>query len=498
MWFDRTARLDYHGESHRLDVAVPNRVVADWIDRNFREQLCRAATEEVGQQVALTLHIDPRRFVGVADIELAAPQALHAPAAPGPQPNPNARPTHSRRPHSPTPPRDGDRQLRYSLDDFIVGPSNEIAYNAAIQLVDEGQSGKSSVNPLFIHGGVGLGKTHLLQGICRRFKELHPDARILYTTGEKFTNEYLASMGARTQDQFRQRIRRLDLLAIDDVHFLAGKEKTQQEFMHSFDEIDLSGARVVMASDNPPKQIKQFSAALVSRCVRGLVAEVRSPDTTTRVRIVRALAQRRGLTLLESVLAVLASRCQGSVREIEGTLAKLHMLANLADGRVSGGDVAAALESRVPEATPGTTPVTVGHALVNRLLDNHKEPVSKRITFERILDVCCEQLHVTRQQVLGSQRVKPIVLARSLVIYLARQLTTMSYPEISSAIHKNSHSTIIAADRKITEQLSDNATLHPIAPSHGTPGGHGTAGGDTELIPLSQLVDRIKQAILRG
>jgi len=500
MWFDRSARMNYHGDTQQLRVAVPNRVVADWIDRNFREQLTRAAADESGEQVAISLYVEPGAF----GAEFAATSQAAAAAMTAPKSDAIASTGNSKRSkHAPartasqsfqsssqssknSVPRSSaadDRQIRYSLDDFVVGPSNELAFSAAHQLVEHEHG---AVNPLFIHGGVGLGKTHLLQGICQLFRERKPDARILYTTGEKFTNEYLASMANRTQEQFRQKIRRLDLLAIDDVHFLAGKEKTQQEFLHSFDEIDLGGARVVMASDNAPKQIKQFSAALVSRCIRGLVVEVRSPDTPTRIRIVKALAQRKGLTLLESVLAVLASRCQGSVREIEGTLAKLHALANLTDGRLQSPPTAPLFEQQEDATMPVGNTAPIGHALVNRLLSGEQSPVKKRINFERILEVVCDQLHVTKAQVLGSQRVKQIVLARSLVIFLTRQLTTMSYPEISSAINKNSHSTIIAADRRITEQLTDDTPLM-------------TQGSmDTDMIPLSELVERIKQEILRG
>jgi len=495
MWFDRSARLQYRssGDDRQLDVAVPNPFVLDWIDRHFREELCRAAAEEVGNPVALLLHIEPQSFgvgagmIGVPapDVALAAGAAqlpvVAAAKADRPASSPRSAGKHTPRAASQG---KGDRQLRYRLDDFIVGPSNELAYSAAQQLVAEEHA---SVNPLFIHGGVGLGKTHLLQGICQKFQELHPNARILYTTGEKFTNEYLAAMGARSLDKFRQRIRRLDLLAIDDVHFLAGKDKTQQEFLHSFDEIDLGGARVVMASDNPPKQIKQFSVALVSRCVRGLVVEVNPPDTSTRVRIVKALAERRGMTLLESVLGVLAGRCQGSVREIEGTLAKLHALANMTEGRLSKGDVAAVLEGRAPSTGSidmAAAPAPIGHAVLNQLFASQTAPPRKRIGFDRILHTVCEQMNVPVQQVLGSQRVKPVVLARSLVIYLARQLTTMSYPEISVAIKKNSHSTIIAADRRIAVQIAEDEPLG--------------VGGELELIPLSQLIERLKQAILKA
>ena len=465
MWFERSARMAYADGDHALRVTVPTRIVADWIEEKFRQELVRCAVEEVGQPVDVSVHVDAAAFPAEAGNDAAT---LGSAAAPGPRAEGSA-PGRMSAPRIGRP-RRGDsaaRAIRYKLDDFVVGPSNEMAFNACHQLVDQEQP---TVSPLFIHGGVGLGKTHLLQGACAAFQEKHPDARILYTTGEKFTNEFLAAISNRSLDQFRRRIRRLDLLAIDDVHFLAGKEKSQQEFLHSFDEIDLSGARVVMASDNHPKLIRQFSAALVSRCVAGLVAEVKQPDTTTRLRIVKALAERRGMSLLESVIAVLASRCSGSVREIEGLLTKLHLMSGVAS-------------PPSPQKPAVEDSGVIGHSLVNRMFQAQDQAPRRRVSFDRILDVVSDQLHVTRAQILSGQRVRHIVLARSLVIFLARQLTTMSYPEISTAINKNSHSTIIAADKRIAEQLSENAVL-------------GT-GLDAEMIPLSELVERLKQAILR-
>ncbi|MEX2215862.1 MAG: DnaA/Hda family protein [Phycisphaeraceae bacterium] len=479
MWFERSARMAYTDEDHQLQVTVPTKVVADWIEAKFRDALLRCAMDEVGSPVDLSVCVDAAAFPteNEGDSRQRSGAATAAAAhSPGDHASPRTyRASHQRwRGH-----RDENaRTIRYQLDDFVVGPSNELAFNAAHQLVDQEQP---TVSPLFIHGGVGLGKTHLLQGACAAFRARNPDARILYTTGEKFTNEFLAAIANRSLDVFRKRIRRLDFLAIDDVHFLAGKEKSQQEFLHSFDEIDLSGARVVMASDNHPKLIRLFSAALVSRCVAGLVVEVKQPDTATRIRIVKALAQRRGLSLMESVIAVLASRCTGSVREVEGLLAKLHALAGMGNAPKA-------------DATPtGAGPQVIGHGLVNRMFQAQDQAPRRRVSFDRIMEVVAEQLHVTRAQILSSQRVKHLVLARSLVIFLTRQMTTMSYPEISYAIHKNSHSTIIAADRRIAEQLNSNAAL-----STGGAGSTDETGGGIEMIPLSDLVDRLKQAILRA
>lgn len=456
MWFKRSARLDYLNDDRQLQVSVPNRLVAEWIDRHFRADLQRAAREAVGNDVALNLCVAPDQF-----------EEAQEAAQPRSHPRRDGRRDRASKRRSPA--RSGRATLRHSLDEFIVGPSNHLAYNAALQLVNDEHS---RVNPLFIHGGVGLGKTHLLQGACHEMRHLAPDARVLYTTGEQFTNQFLASMRSGSLDRFRKRIRRLDLLAIDDVHFLAGKEKSQQEFLHSFDEIDLSGARLVMASDNHPKLIREFSAALVSRCVRGLVVEIKPPDTATRIEIVKALAQRRGISLLETVVAVLASRCQGSIREIEGTLAKLHALANLMDQHRDG------------SGANGKTGHPIGHALLNRLFESQSRYPARPVTFDRILEVVSEQLQVHRARILGAQRVRAVVLARSLVIYLARHLTGMSYPEITTALNRTSHSTVIAADRRIHDQLTDDAPI--VLP------------GEVEGLPLSDLVERLKHTIQRG
>lgn len=464
MWFDHTARFSYSEDDRRLQVAVPNRFVADWIGRNFEDALRRAAADEMGQQIDLLVEVKPDLFGDTqptaALVEASPPQGLALPPA-------RARGA------------EAAPASRHRLEDFIVGASNELAFAAAQRLVEDEHH---PTNPLFIHGGCGLGKTHLLQGVCRRMLDRHPDARVLYATGEQFTNDFLAAMRANKLEAFRKKIRRLDLLAVDDVHFIANKAATQQEFLHSFDAIELGGARVVLASDSHPKLIRQFSEALVSRCVRGMVVEIRPPDTATRARIVRALAHRRGLCLLETVIDVIASRCNGSVREIEGTLTKLHALSTLTQQRRGVSEGASEGLSGGGGTSGAGEPI--GHALVNHLFDVEVAQAPRRIVrFDSILSVVALELGVARPLILGNGRHQHAVLARSLVIHLARQMTTMSYPEIAAAMGRRNHSTIITAAQRIEKQLLENLRV--------------TMPATMEQLPLAELAQRLRHAIAR-
>lgn len=508
MWFDRSAMLDYRDHQRELEVAVPNQFVADWISKNFTTHLQNAATHELGHGVTLDILVQPERFAGLFEATSVgnggnngnnnnssnhngspanAATVVMEPAALSPN-RPSQRPTQrtGQPTNMPEHRRASRSALRHHLDNFIVGPSNELVYAAACRLGDLEQS---QASPLFIHGGCGLGKTHLLQGICTRVLDNNPDARVMYFTGEAFTNEFLSAVRSNNVAAFRNKIRRLDLLAVDDIHFIANKQATQQEFLHCFDAIDLGGARLVLASDNHPKLIKQFSEALVSRCVRGLVVEVRSPDAVTRARIIRAIAARRGINLMDSVVEVLASRCSGSVREIEGLLTKLHALASLtprhASPVVEGVDALGNYSNSSGINLSGEVTGGIGHVLVNQLFAAEMSHAPRHaIRFDTIMDVVSKHMGVPRALISGSGRKQALVLARSLVIHLTRQLTNMSYPEIAAAMGKGAHSTIITADQRIISQMaSDKKVLVPET---------------MEELGLLDLVDRLKLAIQKA
>lgn len=506
MWFDRSALLDYREHEQELEVAVPNRFVAEWISKNFDSHLQAAAENELGHSVTLNIQVQAHRFDGLADSQAVASSVGRDTSKGKTSSHQNdgkagvslkpvvSKTTISRRSGAVDMPehrRASRTALRHHLDNFIVGPSNELVYAAACRLGDLEQS---QATPLFVHGGCGLGKTHLLQGICRRVLDQNPEARVMYFTSEAFTNEFLAAVRSNNVASFRNKIRRLDLLAVDDIHFIANKQATQQEFLHCFDAIDLGGARVVLASDSHPKLIKQFSEALVSRCVRGLVVEVRSPDAVTRARLIRAIAAKRGINLMDSVVEVLASRCSGSVRDIEGLLTKLHALAGLSPRHTSPArEGVAALGGNASDGNDLTSEAArtadlqqtgggIGHMLVNQLFAAELSHAPRHaIRFESIMDVVSQQMGVSKALIAGSGRKQVQVLARSLVIHLTRQMTNMSYPEIAAAMGKGAHSTIITADQRIIGQLAaDKKVLVPQT---------------MEELSLLDLVDRLKLAI---
>ncbi|MCC7146544.1 MAG: ATP-binding protein [Phycisphaeraceae bacterium] len=495
MWFERSARLAYDEGQRRLEVCVPNRFVADWIGRHFHQHLQQAAQDEVGGQVGLDVRIDPQDFLRPGQEERGARGV--AGGIPGAGVGERAGGIADRRPLSHNrvlPQRLTEKQLglgpRYRLDDFVVGPSNQLAFAAAGRLIEEEPA---SVGPLFIHGGVGLGKTHLLQGICRRMIDKQPQAKVHYTTAEQFTNEFLTAVRSNGLAGFRKKYRQLDLLAVDDVHFIANKAATQQEFLHSFDAIELSGARVALASDSHPKLIQQFSDALVNRCVRGMVVEIKPPDTATRVEIVRVLARRRGISLMETVVAVLAQKKLGSVREIEGMLTKLHALAQLSGMSEMGGNgkkTPAACGGLYEEGACGgtTSGGVIGHAVVQRMMESTGTGTAmqpgRAIKMQTIMAVVAEHMGMTSKQLVEPGRDRATALARALAVYLARQLTRMSFPEIAAALGRASHSTILAAYRRVQKQISENQSV--VLPAA------------LETVPMAELVDRLQEAVLKG
>ncbi len=446
MWFDQSAMFQVDPHKHALRVTVANKFLADGIARQFKPQVCQAAREELGHDVTLDLGIRP-----------APSQADQTPVkdvAPSPS-----------TPQAPRLPATSTR-WRHTLDEFVVGTSNELAFAAAVRLAEHDNDPGS---PLFIHGGCGLGKTHLLQGICRRFSECQSGRRVLYATGEQFTNDFITAVRGNTLDAFRRKIRRLDLLAIDDVHFLANKEKTQQEFLHCFDEIERSGARVVMVSDSHPKLIERFSDALSSRCAGGMVVRVDRPDAQTRLRLVEALAERRGLAVPQHVAQTIADRCDGSVRDIEGMINKLQALSMI---------------SR-PQSRSLCAATVIGHGLVDRLFQEQPSPTPRKpVRYQAILDAVCGFFALPAVQVTGRVRRQHVVLARSLLIHLAYELTPMSYPEIAVAMGRPNHSTIVTAAGRIKKQLrANNPVLIPGQAAETTP---------------SQLLDQLRREVLRA
>ncbi|MBT8485101.1 MAG: AAA family ATPase [Phycisphaerae bacterium] len=463
MWFGR-ADLQVRGE--RVEIATDSPFVAKWIDANFTGDLTGLAREHLGGDAKISVRVtsdDPARrgrtaAAGPGPAHLAHPQSprgAHQGVASGAPLIPAGRDAEPRRPRG--------NSLR-CLAEFVVGTSNRLAYETARRLIEDPDAG--TVSPLFIHGECGLGKTHLLQGICRQFANSSGrPGQVRYVTGEQFTNEYIASLRANNIDAFRNRVRKLDLLAIDDVHFLSNKVRTQGEFLHTLDAIDLSGSRVVLASDEHPRIIKRFSQALISRFLSGMVVQIDRPDRETRVALVARLARARDLELTPAALEAVAGRCVGSVRELEGAVTKL-----------------AALRALTPDRE-GTPDAVVGTVLVERLFQEHGWQPPTPVRIGTVIDVITERLALARGELMGSSRHRRVVLGRALVAYLGREMTTHSYPEIARALGRTYHSTIHTAEQRLRRQMAEEL--------------HVQVGETPGLIPLPELVDQLRHHIAR-
>ncbi|TVQ64273.1 MAG: AAA family ATPase [Phycisphaerales bacterium] len=414
-------------DQRRLRVAASSTFAADLIARRFASAFEQAVREETGDEGAgVDIAVDPGAFddqaTEAATINERATQAAAANAV-------TTRPKGRQR-------RPGMR-LR-SLDDFLVGPSNSLAWNAAMA-VATGRGG-GGVSPLFVHGGCGLGKTHLLQGIIDRARRERPGVRVRYTTGEAFTNGFIASLRSGRIDEFRRAFRDIDVLCIDDVHFLARKGATQSEFLHTFDAIELSGARVVLASDEHPRQIRMMSEKLISRFMAGMVVAIDPPDDALRERIVAALFERRGLRVEAAAARLIADRFVESVRDLEGAVARvdaMHRLVEQSDAPSHGAHIG----------------LPVGVIAVERALGVARRYVSKPVSVARIAQVVCDELRVDPSEMLGRSRHKRVVFARALTAHLSRVMTTLSYPEIARAMNRPNHSTIITACNRVVSQI---------------------------------------------
>jgi chromosomal replication initiator protein len=439
VWFNNSTRLDLKND--RLEIAVPNDFISEWIGSHFSRPIQEAVHEVLGCPLSVRFCVVPQLF----EVESAGEQV--AEAKPGGRSAADAEAPVSRAvqiiPQARTvAPRSGaanvmgftyssPQRLRHDLDSFIVGPGNQLAFNAA-GYVSEYPG--AQYNPLFIHGNCGLGKTHLLQGLCRRFLKHHPTKRWMYMTGEEFTNEFLTALRSNKVDAFRRRVREVDLLVIDDVHFLSGKKATQEEFLHTFNSIEAMGRQVVMASDSHPKMIEEFGESLINRFVSGMVVRIDAPNFTTRCEILRAMARHDRTNLCEDVVHWVARRVTQNVRELEGAVTRIGAHVKLA-GRPA--DLALAQEA---------------------LGDLDRQLIAP-VSTENVLRTVCDYFGLEHKDLMSGRRQRTISLARSVSMYLVRKTAKLSFPEIGMRMGKRNHSTVISACRRVERAIQNGEVL---------------------------------------
>jgi len=421
-WFGHGTVLEI--EDGHVKVTVPNPFVANWIEKHYQLTISEAAETHTKQARPVVVTIDPTLSSQIHKRQLDIQADIVKKTTEGR--------TRSRQPLAPT-------SLRYELKDFVVGESNKLAYSAALAAA-EGK--KPSFNPLFVHGSCGVGKTHLLQGICSAFSRRQRSGRPAkwkYVTGEQFTNEYIQAVRKKKFDEFRARYRRLDLLAIDDVHFLAAKKATQDEFLHTYDAIESAGRRVVMASDAHPHMVGDLNAQLVSRFVAGMVVKIDTPDRVTRLEIAQRKARAMKLKVSEEILEHIAMHVRGSVRELEGSLIKLAALAALEGGAIT-------------------------MDLATNAMADHLARTGSAVTLGDIEAVVATYFGITPADIHSSRRTRTVSLARHLAMFLARHHTRMSFPEIGRFMGK-SHSSAVLAVQRMDEMLRESRQVSWMTPA---------------------------------
>lgn len=428
-----------HIDAGTLEILVTSKFVAELLQRRGGEACLAGAKALLGPQAQLRIRVDP----ATARVNLSGASNGPASGSPGTvSGSATGSTTAVRTPDATAKPRAASS--RHRLEDFIVGASNRLAYSAAVRLADGAQA--DSISPLFLHAPCGMGKTHLLQGITARFSEKHPGSSVRCLTAEAFTNEFIAALKGGAIEGFRRSYRRVALLCIDDVHFLSSKDATQTELLHTLDAIAQGGAKIVLASDEHPREIRKLSSALSSRFMSGAVLRIEEPDEALRRALSEQLARRRGLALDESGVGALASASWRSVRELEGVLTQVIAAVRLLPELASLDALSATQVRRAIEMAGGSRTLALATGGPGA---RSRRPVPMSVILAEVARSLC----VDQSEMAGTGRHRRVVLARSIGVYLARRLTTLSFPEIARAMGRPNHSSVITAHNRLLALL---------------------------------------------
>lgn len=419
-----------------LSLRVQNEFVLEWVKTNFLPTISDKIREATGWSVQVAWTIDQHLKRPITNVPPSAPVRPRAIVVrPSTTPpvvtfsSPSAsEPSGSSAPVLQSVPRKAsfpdDLNTKHSFATFVVGPSNQLAHAAAVAAA--GGAGRR-YNPLFICGGTGLGKTHLVHAIAHRIYEERPTARIIYVSAERFTNDFIAAIQHHRMDDFRARYRvNCDVLLVDDIQFLAGREQTQEEFFHTFNALHGQDRQIVVTSDKYPQNLERMEERLVSRFSWGLVADIQAPEFETRVAIVRNKAALEGIDLPDDVALFLAQVIRSNVRELEGTLIRLAAKSSLTNRPVDLAFARAEITAAVPRA--------------------------QTMSVEDIQRAVCHHFHLRSIDLTSKDRHKSIAFARHVAMYLCKQRLKVSFPEIGRAFGNRDHTTVMSAVRKIEAQ----------------------------------------------
>ena len=401
-------------EGNILKITAPFEQAATYVENKYKTFLYVAVAEAMGEEYEIRI-ITEDEALKEKPLEPETPKK--AAAAPAPKVAEEQK---------------TNLNPRYTFDTFVIGSNNRFAHAAALAVAE---SPGKEYNPLFLYGGVGLGKTHLMHSVAHYILQQDPTKKVLYVTSEVFTNELIDSIrngNNNSMTAFREKYRNIDVLLIDDVQFIIGKESTQEEFFHTFNALHSANKQIIISSDRPPKDMETLEARLQSRFEWGLIADISSPDYETRMAILRKKEELDGYNIDDEVIRYIATNIKSNIRELEGALNKLVALSNL--------------EKR-----------EINISMAEEVLKDIISPNQKReVTPQVILEVVAEHYGISVSDIIGGKRNAEIVTPRQVVMYLCREITDTPYKAIGILLGNRDHSTIINGDGKVRKQLQAN------------------------------------------
>ncbi|NEZ47854.1 chromosomal replication initiator protein DnaA [Clostridium niameyense] len=321
---------------------------------------------------------------------------------------------------------------KYTFDSFVIGNSNRFAHAASLAVAE---SPAKAYNPLFIYGGVGLGKTHLMHAIGHYILEHNPQSKVVYVSSEKFTNELINSIKDDKNVEFRNKYRNVDILLIDDIQFIAGKERTQEEFFHTFNALYEANKQIILSSDRPPKEIPTLEDRLRSRFEWGLIADIQAPDFETRMAILKKKADVENLNIPNEVMVYIATKIKSNIRELEGALIRIVAFSSLTNKEIS---------------------VELASEALKDIISNKQ---TKQVTIEIIQEIVANYYNLKIEELKSARRTRNIAFPRQIAMYLSRKLTDMSLPKIGEEFGGRDHTTVIHAYEKISTNLKKDESL---------------------------------------
>jgi chromosomal replication initiator protein len=407
-WLKSTKAHSLQGDT--LVVKAPNEFARDWLEERYSQLISGILYDITGEELGVKFIIPQNQSEEEVDLPLP----------------PKKKKLEEEQPELPL----TMLNPKYTFDTFVIGSGNRFAHAASLAVAE---APAKAYNPLFIYGGVGLGKTHLMHAIGHYVLDHNPSAKVVYLSSEKFTNEFINSIRDNKAGDFRDKYRNVDVLLIDDIQFLAGKEQTQEEFFHTFNTLHEESKQIIISSDRPPKEIPTLEDRLRSRFEWGLITDITPPDLETRIAILRKKAKAEGLDIPNEVMLYIANQIDSNIRELEGALIRVVAYSSLINKDINADLAAEALKDIIPSSKP------------------------KVITIHEIQRVVGEHFNVKLEDFKAKKRTKSVAFPRQIAMYLSRELTDFSLPKIGEEFGGRDHTTVIHAHEKISKMLQSDS-----------------------------------------